>query len=148
MVGQYTVKKRFAIFPPPAGMSLTKLSLDGNNLYYIYSRPGTVWSVTSRLGTGKSVTYIYSVPLKILVKKTTGLSISLSTKDSRIFCIRENSRKVTQNVWLPPLHLGAIGQPRKTTSLCDPLLDVNCFFQVLFWPFSLLQDCTSYLSYF
>ncbi len=28
----YTVKKRFAIFPSPAGMSLTKLSLAGNNL--------------------------------------------------------------------------------------------------------------------
>jgi hypothetical protein len=28
----YTVKKGLAIFPTPAGMSLTKLSLDGNNL--------------------------------------------------------------------------------------------------------------------
>ncbi len=28
----YTVKKRLATFPCPAGMSLTKLSLDGNNL--------------------------------------------------------------------------------------------------------------------
>jgi hypothetical protein len=27
----YTVKKRFVIFPSPAGMSLTKLSLGGNN---------------------------------------------------------------------------------------------------------------------
>ncbi len=27
----YTVKKRLAVFPSPAGMSLTKLSLDGNN---------------------------------------------------------------------------------------------------------------------
>jgi hypothetical protein len=27
----YTVKKRFASFPSPAGMSLTKLSLAGNN---------------------------------------------------------------------------------------------------------------------
>jgi hypothetical protein len=26
-------KKRFSIFPSPAGMSLTKLSLGGNNLY-------------------------------------------------------------------------------------------------------------------
>ncbi len=26
-------EKRFPIFPSPAGMSLTKLSLDGNNLY-------------------------------------------------------------------------------------------------------------------
>jgi hypothetical protein len=28
----YTVKKKLAIFPSPAGMSLTKLSLAGNNL--------------------------------------------------------------------------------------------------------------------
>jgi hypothetical protein len=27
----YTVKKSFSIFPSPAGMSLTKLSLGGNN---------------------------------------------------------------------------------------------------------------------
>jgi hypothetical protein len=29
---EYTVKKMFAVFPSPAGMSLTKLSLAGNNL--------------------------------------------------------------------------------------------------------------------
>jgi hypothetical protein len=28
----YTLKKRLAVFPSPAGMSLTKLSLAGNNL--------------------------------------------------------------------------------------------------------------------
>jgi hypothetical protein len=28
----YTVKKKLAIFPSPAGMSLTKISLAGNNL--------------------------------------------------------------------------------------------------------------------
>jgi hypothetical protein len=28
----YTVKKRFVIFPSPAGMSLAKLSLDRNNI--------------------------------------------------------------------------------------------------------------------
>jgi hypothetical protein len=28
----YTVKKRLTVFPSPAGMSLTKLSLAGNNL--------------------------------------------------------------------------------------------------------------------
>jgi hypothetical protein len=31
-VRAYTVKKRFAIFPSPAGMSLIKLTLDGTNL--------------------------------------------------------------------------------------------------------------------
>jgi hypothetical protein len=39
----YTVKKGY-------GMSLTKLSVGGNNYY---SRPGRAWLVTSRLGTGK-----------------------------------------------------------------------------------------------
>jgi hypothetical protein len=31
---QYTVRKRLIIFLSPAGMSLTKLSLDGNNLIF------------------------------------------------------------------------------------------------------------------
>jgi hypothetical protein len=30
----YTVKKRLAVFPSPAGMSLTKLSLAGDNLIF------------------------------------------------------------------------------------------------------------------
>ncbi len=54
-------KKELAIFPSPAGMSLTKLSLGGKKLNY--SRPGRVWSVTSRLGTGKRLTLFYSVLL-------------------------------------------------------------------------------------
>ncbi len=53
-------KKELAIFPSPAGMSLTKHSLGGKKLNY--SRPGRVWSVTSRLGTGKRRTLIYSAP--------------------------------------------------------------------------------------
>jgi hypothetical protein len=43
----YTVKKRFAIFPSPAGISLTKLSLAGR-----------AWLVTSMLGTGKIANFI------------------------------------------------------------------------------------------
>jgi hypothetical protein len=43
-------KKRVAIFPTPAGMSLTKLSLAGNI---------RVWLVTYRLGTGKSLSFSY-----------------------------------------------------------------------------------------
>jgi hypothetical protein len=31
-INHFTLKKRLAIFPSPAGMSLTKLSLAGNNL--------------------------------------------------------------------------------------------------------------------
>jgi hypothetical protein len=43
-----------AIFPSPAGMPVTKLSLVGK---YNLSQPGRVWLVTSRLGTGKSFTF-------------------------------------------------------------------------------------------
>ena len=53
-------KKELAVFPSPAGMSLIKLFLGGNNL--VFSRPERVWSVTSRLGTGKWLTLFYSVP--------------------------------------------------------------------------------------
>ncbi len=52
-------KKELAVFPSPAGMSLIKLFLGGNNL--VISRPERVWSVTSRLGTGKWLTLFYSV---------------------------------------------------------------------------------------
>jgi hypothetical protein len=52
-------KKELAVFPSPAGMSLIKLFLGGNNL--VFSRPERVWSVTSRLGTGKWITLFYSV---------------------------------------------------------------------------------------
>jgi hypothetical protein len=52
-------KKELAVFPSPAGMSLIKLFLGGNNL--VFSRPERVWSVTSRLGTGNWLTLFYSV---------------------------------------------------------------------------------------
>jgi hypothetical protein len=51
-------KKEMAVFPSPAGMSLIKLFLGGNNLFF--ARPERVWSVTSRLGTGKWLTLFYS----------------------------------------------------------------------------------------
>ncbi len=60
--GPLHCKKESAIFPSPAGMSLTKLSLGGKKLNY--SRPGRVWSVTSQLGTGKRLTLFYSVEVK------------------------------------------------------------------------------------
>ncbi len=56
-------KKELAVFPSPAGMSLIKLFLGGNNL--VFSRPERVWSVTSRLGTGKWLTLFYSVPTRV-----------------------------------------------------------------------------------
>ncbi len=43
-------KKRLAVFPFPAGMSLPFNPFN-------YSRPGRVWLVASRLGTGKSLTF-------------------------------------------------------------------------------------------
>jgi hypothetical protein len=43
-------------------MSLIKLFLGGNNL--VFSRLERVWSVTSRLGTGKWLTLFYSVAKK------------------------------------------------------------------------------------
>ncbi len=58
-------KKELAIFPSPAGMSLTKLSLGGKKLNF--SRPGRVWSVTSRLGTGKRPTLFYSAAETIIL---------------------------------------------------------------------------------
>ncbi len=51
-------EKRLSFSPSLAGMSLTKLSLAGNNLIIpAASRPGRVWLVTSRLGTGKTITF-------------------------------------------------------------------------------------------
>ena len=40
----YTVKKGLALFPSPAGMSLTKLFLAGNNLPSPSTSPKKVWS--------------------------------------------------------------------------------------------------------
>jgi hypothetical protein len=61
-------KNMLTICPSPAGMWLTKLSLSGN---INYSRTGRVWSVTSRLGTGKWLTLFYSV--ESLLGRDTGL---------------------------------------------------------------------------
>jgi hypothetical protein len=58
-------KKRLSFIPPPVGMSLTKLSLAGNNLMIPGKR---VWLVTSRLGTGKSVTFFTVHDMKLPYK--------------------------------------------------------------------------------
>ncbi len=55
--GKYTVK-RFTSFPSPAGMSLTKLPLGGNNSVMTSLFPAREsLVVTSRLGTGNSRTF-------------------------------------------------------------------------------------------
>ncbi len=49
-------KKSLAIFSSPAGLSLTKLSLEGNKLF-----PARIFClVTSQLGRGKSLFFLYS----------------------------------------------------------------------------------------
>ncbi len=62
---QHTVKKVNCFSRPPAGMSLT---LPGRELL-IYSRPGRFWLVTSRLGTGKTITFFNSVVFKTMLWK-------------------------------------------------------------------------------
>jgi len=58
-----TVKKRFASFPSPAGMSLPNSPWAGIMTAELkYSCPGGVWLVTSRLDTGNSWTFFYGVP--------------------------------------------------------------------------------------
>ncbi len=64
-------KNMLTIYPSPAGMWLTKLSLSGN---INYSRTGRVWSVTSRLGTGKWPTLFHSVESHL--GRDTGLSFN------------------------------------------------------------------------
>ncbi len=54
----YTVKK-FNDFPV-CSQDVTNQTLHGREKF-IYSRPGRVWFVTSRLGTGKSLTFFCSV---------------------------------------------------------------------------------------
>jgi hypothetical protein len=51
-------KKKLAIFPVPRRDVTSQTLLGREQLNY--SRPGMVWLVTSRLGTGKSLTYFYS----------------------------------------------------------------------------------------
>jgi hypothetical protein len=57
----YTVKK-VSDFPVPslAGMSLAKLSLDGNTVFRLFPAR-VIYRVIYRLGTGKSLTFFYSV---------------------------------------------------------------------------------------
>jgi hypothetical protein len=59
---KYTVKKRFASFPSPAGMSLPNSPWAGIMTSLLnYSCPGRVWLVTSQLETGNSWTFFYGV---------------------------------------------------------------------------------------
>ncbi len=55
-------KKGLPFFPSPAGgMSLTKPSLDGNNLIIPFQWQSRVSDIPARLGTGKIIKKIYSV---------------------------------------------------------------------------------------
>ncbi len=54
----YTLKKRLSVFPVPS-RDVTNQTLPGRELLN-YSRPYWVWLVRSRLGTGKTITFLYS----------------------------------------------------------------------------------------
>ncbi len=54
-------KKRLVIFPSPASRDVAYQTLLGREKLN-YSRPGRVWYVTSRMGSGKLLTFFYSVP--------------------------------------------------------------------------------------
>jgi hypothetical protein len=73
-------KKSFSVFPSPAGMSLTKLSLGGNNdvIYKLFSPRESLVSDISRLGTGISKSFFYGVDAKggIIEKFWREISIS------------------------------------------------------------------------
>jgi hypothetical protein len=56
--GNYTVKEMLAVFPSPAGMSLTKLSLAGNNVI-IPARESLVSDIPA--GDGQTANLFYSV---------------------------------------------------------------------------------------
>jgi hypothetical protein len=55
---QYTVKK-VIVFPVPSQDVTNQTFLCRELLNY--SRPGKVWLVTSRVGTGKTITFFYSI---------------------------------------------------------------------------------------
>jgi hypothetical protein len=74
-------------------MSLIKLFLGGNNL--VFSRPEIVWSVTSRLGTGKWLTLFYSVGERDEQDITFGKYLNGNDKDKKMKR-RERERKEDQ----------------------------------------------------
>ncbi len=62
-VEQYpSLYKKVATFPSPAGVCVTYQTLN-------YSRPGRVSQVTSRLGTGMSLTFFYGAAIFLLYFK-------------------------------------------------------------------------------
>jgi hypothetical protein len=69
---EHTVKKRFAIFPSPAGLSLTKISVAGNNLYKTSLFPPRESLVSDNPARdGKIVTFFCNVLLlnQIIIEK-------------------------------------------------------------------------------
>jgi hypothetical protein len=58
-ISNITVKKGMQFSRPKPGCHLPNSPY--SQKYFNYSRPGRVWLVTSRLGTGKSFTFFYSV---------------------------------------------------------------------------------------
>jgi hypothetical protein len=82
-------------------MSLTKLSLAGKK--FNYSRPGKVWLVTSRLETGKSITFftVYDMYENCTVHVVEKLEIvflsRISEMHERFLSIYRNSERERKN---------------------------------------------------
>ncbi len=113
IVGSLHCKKRLAIFMPPAGMSLTKLSLAGNN--FIYFQPGRARLATSRLGTGKSITFftLYCILFSLV---------------TLCFVCRDWSPMATSRLW-------ATSQARCLSLILDPWITSVFSARVLWqWP--------------
>jgi hypothetical protein len=62
-----TLSKKVTDFPVPS-RDVTNQTLPGREKLN-YSRPGRVWLVTSRLGTGKPLTFYYSVHTNQNIRK-------------------------------------------------------------------------------
>jgi hypothetical protein len=67
---EYTVKKGLPFSRPQPGCHRPNSPWQE---YLNYSRPGRVWSVTSRLGTGKWQTFFYSVVKTLIALKWNGI---------------------------------------------------------------------------
>jgi hypothetical protein len=66
-------KKGYRFSRPQPVCYLPNYPLTGNNLNY--SRPVRVWLVTSRLGTGKSLTFFYSVGYLVSAAEVGGFAL-------------------------------------------------------------------------
>jgi hypothetical protein len=67
---RWYTEKKVIVFSVPI-RDVTNQTLSGRELLN-YSRLGRVWLVTSRLGSGKTITFFYSVAYSIIIGGTYG----------------------------------------------------------------------------